>query len=400
MRTTSMGTALLLTGSWLILGCGKPAATPAVNSVTNTVPVAAQSPNPNPNSPNSNPNPKPKPKANEKKSVIPANADPKTLFMVSDLAQRFEIEPTSGPLPTDQFLVVAAETGSDSTQFVLEAVRLDEVPQRKSGFALPAGFEEIKGYGYSPAGLPFRILCTKTNTKLALVSAGLGIIGTNEGPAESQPSISVEIDSFYMEVVEVTVRDFEKYRVDQREKKKTVPPAPMNATASPQTPVLGVSWGVAVGYARWAGMELPTEAEFEKGTRGPLGFRTPWGDGKALWSNRPITATGVVPTDKSLYGIFDLAGNALEWCADLYSPTAHTEATSSSTRDIPHNWAGPKKVRDMGLRVVKGNLSDSDWSSWNRQGKEMGKGHSDVGFRCVLRIGRDAKAADTNKSFP
>ena len=147
MRTTSMGTALLLTGSWLILGCGKPAATPAVNSVTNTVPVAAQSPNPNPNSPNSNPNPKPKPKANEKKSVIPANADPKTLFMVSDLAQRFEIEPTSGPLPTDQFLVVAAETGSDSTQFVLEAVRLDEVPQRKSGFALPAGFEEIKGYG-------------------------------------------------------------------------------------------------------------------------------------------------------------------------------------------------------------------------------------------------------------
>ena len=320
--------------------------------------------------------------------------------MVSDLAQRFEIEATSGQLPTDQFLIVVAETGLDSTQFVVDSARVDHVPQRKTGFALPSGFEELKEYGYSPAGLPLRILCTKTNSQLALVPAGLGIIGTNEGPAESQPSISVEIDSFYMEVVEVTVRDFEKYRVDQREKKKTVPPAPINPSAPPQTPVLGVSWGVAVGYARWAGMELPTEAEFEKGSRGPLGFRTPWGDGKALWSNRPITATGVVPTDKSSYGIFDLAGNALEWCADLYSPTAHTEATSSSTRDVPHNWAGPKKVREMGLRVVKGNLSGSDWSSWNRQGKDMGKGHSDVGFRCVLRIGRDTKAADPNKSFP
>jgi len=394
-----MGTVLLLTGSWLILGCGKPAAPPAVKSVTNTVPVATPPQVPNPK-PQPKPNPQPNAKPNDKKSVIPANADPKTLFVVSDLAQRFEIEATSGQLPTDQFLIVVAETGLDSTRFVVDSARVDHVPQRKTGFVLPSGFEELKEYGYSPAGLPLRILCTKTNTQLALVPAGLGIIGTNEGPAESQPSISVEIDSFYMEVVEVTVRDFEKYRVDQREKKKTVPPAPINPSAPPQTPVLGVSWGVAVGYARWAGMELPTEAEFEKGSRGPLGFRTPWGDGKALWSNRPITATGVVPTDKSSYGIFDLAGNALEWCADLYSPTAHTEATSSSTRDVPHNWAGPKKVREMGLRVVKGNLSGSDWSSWNRQGKDMGKGHSDVGFRCVLRIGRDTKAADPNKSFP
>ena len=399
MRTLSMGTVLLLTGSWLILGCGKPAAPPAVKSVTNTVPVATPPQVPNPK-PQPKPNPQPNAKPNDKKSVIPANADPKTLFVVSDLAQRFEIEATSGQLPTDQFLIVVAETGLDSTRFVVDSARVDHVPQRKTGFVLPSGFEELKEYGYSPAGLPLRILCTKTNTQLALVPAGLGIIGTNEGPAESQPSISVEIDSFYMEVVEVTVRDFEKYRVDQREKKKTVPPAPINPSAPPQTPVLGVSWGVAVGYARWAGMELPTEAEFEKGSRGPLGFRTPWGDGKALWSNRPITATGVVPTDKSSYGIFDLAGNALEWCADLYSPTAHTEATSSSTRDVPHNWAGPKKVREMGLRVVKGNLSGSDWSSWNRQGKDMGKGHSDVGFRCVLRIGRDTKAADPNKSFP
>jgi hypothetical protein len=140
-----MGTALLLTGSWLILGCGKPAAPPAVKSVTNTVPVAPQSqvPNPKPNLPNPNPNLKPKP--HDKKSVIPANADPKTLFMVSDSAQRFELDATSGSLPTDQFLVVVAETGLDSTRFVLDSVRVPVPtkqkpnPQRKTGFALPRG---------------------------------------------------------------------------------------------------------------------------------------------------------------------------------------------------------------------------------------------------------------------
>ena len=101
-----------------------------------------------------------------------------------------------------------------------------------------------------------------------------------------------------------------------------------------------------------------------------------------------MTTTGAYPTDSSPYGILDLAGNAMEWTADLYSPTAHTEAVASATKDIPHNWFGPKKVRDMNFRVVKGN--GKDWSSWHRQGKDMGKGHFEVGFRCVLRIPPDA----------
>ena len=74
----------------------------------------------------------------------------------------------------------------------------------------------------------------------------------------------------------------------------------------------------------------------------------------------------------------------MEWCADLYSPTAHVEASGSGTKEVPRNWPGPKKVREMNFRVVKGN--GKDWSIWDREGKEMSKGHPEVGFRGVLRI--------------
>jgi formylglycine-generating enzyme required for sulfatase activity len=211
-------------------------------------------------------------------------------------------------------------------------------------------------------------------------------MGTNEGPSDSQPAFSLHLDAFYMDVLEVTIGDFEKYRQDQKENKKPLPPT-TNPTASPGTPVLGVPWGMANAYARWLKMELPTEAEFEKAARGPHSLRTPWGDGRAVWSvprtPETLTVTGAFANDRSPYGIYDLAGNAREWCSDLYSENAHRDAVASSSQ-TPRNWQGPKKVPNTNLRVVKGN--GADWSAWIRQGREIGKGHSDVGFRCVLRV--------------
>jgi len=415
MRKLVARTILLLTGSLSILGCGNPAPPPAVRSIPAPVVVvpagggstAGPSSGGTSSSNSTKAKPKEKEKVAEKKPGIPPNADPRTIFLFNSNGTPMEVERTKGVLPTDQFVVATANIESDSTKFVVESTRssgssnssiqpLIGSGQPKAGFTLPKGFAAVKEMGYSTEGLPMRIICAKTGTTLALVSSGTSIVGTDVGPEEYKPSFSVHLDSYYMEILEVTLQDYDKYRTELREKKKAVPPAPSNPSSPPKTPALGITWANAQNYARWAGMELPTEAEWEKAARGPNGLRTPWGDGKALWSNRTLTTTGAYSTDCSPYQILDLAGNAKEWCSDLFSPTGHADAATTSTKESLYNWAGPKKVRDMNLRVVKGN--GRDYNAWHREGKDMSKSHLDVGFRCVLRIPPDSKPASPAKA--
>jgi sulfatase modifying factor 1 len=376
--------ALLVVLGWLS-GCGgsKPPTAPQTKIIP---PVTVAAPQPPPSAPKPKGDGAGKPaKAEPKVVTVPPGTDPNSLFDVETVGDTVVIDPNS-TVATDVVTIESAQPGIDSTRLVVASVEPVSKGRPKSGFSLPTGFVPLPDEGYSDEGMPLRIRCEKTGSVLALVPAGVVRIGTNSGPAESQPELTLHIDTYYMELFEVTVEQFEAYRQEMKDKKKPVPTT-MNATAPPRTPVLGVAWGNAQAYARWAGMDLPTEAEFEKGTRGPSSLRTPWGDGRAIWpSNRTpetLTPVGSYTSDRSPFGIYDLAGNAREWCGDLYSERAHRDALGTSGQ-VPHNWSGPKKVSNGNLRVVKGN--GSDWSAWHRQGRDIGKGFADVGFRCVLRI--------------
>ncbi len=97
---------------------------------------------------------------------------------------------------------------------------------------------------------------------------------------------------------------------------------------SPNQPVVGVTWWEAEAFCRWAGGFLPMERQWEAAARGPAGLVYPWGNdwesGICNSENKlgRTSSIGIFPRDKSPFGLYDMAGNVLEWCADERRPGA------------------------------------------------------------------------------
>ena len=234
---------------------------------------------------------------------------------------------------------------------------------------------------------------------------------------DSSPVHPVTVDSFVMEITEVTFEQYVAFlnvkganshlggcagfpcihtRNESVDAVITFDSANYSiGGALAEHPVYGVTWYGAREYCEAIGRRLPTEAEWERAARGGDSRIYPWGN---LWdnalakTNRPLDTlpgsfpVGSYPTGASPYGILDMAGNVAEWVNDWYRENYYAQLASQG---VALNPAGPvaglQKVLRGGSwnsvpffsRTVHRQSSDPSWNPEDSIKKRW------VGFRCA-----------------
>ena len=226
------------------------------------------------------------------------------------------------------------------------------------------------------------------------VPAGEFLMGSTDSDEyakdDEKPQHRVFLDAFWIDQTEVTNA---MYAQCVSAGTCVLPQSPYNhyndGVQYANHPVANVLWEEANAYCKWAGRDLPTEAQWEKAARGTDRRTYPWGEHQ--WGDIRIdcsfvntrmcvgdtTEVGSYPTGASPYGALDMACNVWEWVQDWYSATFYQSSPdrnpSGPASGEYHVWRG-------------GGYNDYEWDFRSAARTETRPEYGDpviVGFRCA-----------------
>ena len=235
---------------------------------------------------------------------------------------------------------------------------------------------------------------------MAFIPPGEFIMGNEEGALDEQPARKVSLKGYFMDKYETTFAQFYAFVTATGHRKPrlagylAVDSTQLHSFMKPSHPVVGVSWYDAMAYCDWKGKRLSTEAEWEKAVKGADQRKWPWGNEERADNSNLVGAgdgflytspVGALKQDQSPYGVYDMAGNAMEWVSDWYQEDYYRIASGSDPKGPER---GEFKMGPEGgdFKVIRG-------ASWNDSIKRAQttirfKTHPTyrdvtIGFRCA-----------------
>ena len=200
--------------------------------------------------------------------------------------------------------------------------------------------------------------------EMVLVKGGTFKMGSDDGYDDEKPIHSVTLSDYYIGKYEVTVAQYREFC------KQTGHPFPSNPDRSwydehdkvkswnwrDNYPILNVDWYDAMEYCKWLSEQtgenytLPTEAQWEFAARGGNKSHNYVYSGsndidEVAWYDETTYERGPRPVGQlkpNELGIYDMSGNAFEWCRDYYG-----KYTSKSVKN-------PKGPSRGSYRVIRG----------------------------------------------
>ncbi|GDX41240.1 hypothetical protein LBMAG21_15320 [Armatimonadota bacterium] len=228
----------------------------------------------------------------------------------------------------------------------------------------------------------------KDDAELILIPGGKFLMGDDD--RSDNPRHTVELTEYYIYKNVVTAGQYEAYC---KATGTEMPDAPdFNPNWSKRDhPIVDVNWHEARTYAKWAGGDLPSEAQWERAARGTDGRKFPWGnefDSSKCWCSKEDWGDAKGTTSVGKYGVSpegctDMAGNVWQWCLDGYDREFWVGKSSQVIN--------PVNVTANVYRVLRGGSWYDDDPTYFRCADRVNFSPADWnfyfnGFRCVFRV--------------